>query len=161
MANRTDRPPSPGTVAALFVLGAIRSERVPWWAAQWLADGHEGEALRQLAGLDGRDPHAVNDLIQTALADAGVSLPSTPVAIASEAFRHLAEMCLSGQTGERWVAQKVEEVVIHLHYNDDVGDLPLGRLYGVDDEWKGGWGSSVDELKARVRAACIEQLRTA
>jgi hypothetical protein len=30
-----------------------RIEKVPWRAAQWLADGHDGEALRELAGLDG------------------------------------------------------------------------------------------------------------
>jgi hypothetical protein len=68
--HHADRTPSPVTAAALFVLGAIRIERVPWWAAQWLADGHDGEALRELAGLDGRDPHAVTDLIPSALAEA-------------------------------------------------------------------------------------------
>jgi hypothetical protein len=31
-------------------------------------DGHDGEALRQLAGIDGRGPHAVNDLVPSAMA---------------------------------------------------------------------------------------------
>jgi hypothetical protein len=150
---------SPAVAAALVVLGTIRIERVPWWAAQWLADGHDGEALRELAGLDGQDPHAVTDLIPSALAEAGASLPSGPVAVASEAFRHIAEMYLSGQASERWIAQKAEEIVIQLDYDDDVMAFPLGQLYGVDDAWRGGWGPSVEELKAAVRAACVGQLQ--
>ena len=111
-----------------------------------------------MAGLDGQDPHAVADLIPSALAEAGASLPSVSIAVAGEAFRHIAVMYMSGQASERWVAQKAEEIVIHLDY-DDVMGLPLGRLCGVDDAWRGGWGPSVEELKAAVRAACVEQLQ--
>lgn len=67
--------------------------------------------------------------------------------------------CLSGQASERWIALKAEEGVIHLDCNDDVMALPLGRLYGVDDAWRGGWGPSVEDLKTAVRAACVEQVQ--
>lgn len=152
------RTPLPSTVAAWLVLGIAPTERVPWWAAQWLADGHDGQALRELAGLNGRDPHAVTDLLPDALADIGLTLPTTTVAAANEAFRHLAEMCLSGRAGERWVAQKVEEIVRQTDYNDGVIDLPLGRLYGTEDAWQGGWGPPIEELRATVRACCAGQL---
>jgi hypothetical protein len=42
-------------------------ERIPWWAAQWLVDGRDGAALRELAGLDGRDVRAVRDLLPAVL----------------------------------------------------------------------------------------------
>lgn len=159
MTERNTPAPPPGTLAAWFVLGVAPAENVPWWAAQWLADGYDGPALRELAGLNGRDPHEVNDLLPAALAEMGVRMPSSAVAAASEAFRQMAEMCLSGRAGERWVAQQVEDVVARTDYRGDVIDLPLGRLYGVEDEWEGGWGATVEELKKTVRTRCAEQLR--
>lgn len=150
--------PLPTTVAAWFVLNIAPTERIPWWAAQWLANGHDGQALRELAGLNGRDPHAVNDLLPVALAEMCVTLPSNTVAAANEAFRQLAEMCLSGRAGERWVTQQVEEIVMHTDYNNDVIDLPLGQLYGTEDDWQGGWGPPIEELRATVRVCCAVQL---
>ena len=60
--------PSPHDVAARFVLGRV-SARTPWWAAQWLASGHDGEALRETAGLNGRDTRALDDLLPAVLAE--------------------------------------------------------------------------------------------
>ncbi|GAA1994366.1 hypothetical protein [Catenulispora subtropica] len=160
MTDRYNTPvPPPDALAARFVLGIAPTENVPWWAAQWLADGYDGPALRELAGLTGRDPHEVNDLLPAALAEMGIRMPPSAVAAASEAFRQMAEMCLTGQAAERWVAQQVEDIVARIDYRSDVIDLPLGRLYGVEDEWEGGWGATVDELKMTVRARCAEQLR--
>ncbi|WP_412538711.1 hypothetical protein R8Z50_23005 [Longispora sp. K20-0274] len=156
----TEQPtaPTPTAVAAWLVLDTMPVENVPWWAAAWLADGYDGQALRELAGLNGRDPHAVRDLLPAALAEIGVALPATDLAAAIDAFRHLAELCLAGQVGERWIAQKVEEIVIRADDSSSVIDLPLGQLYGVDDAWQGGWGPTVEELTAAVRAACAEQI---
>jgi len=151
--------PSPTVVAAWVALGRAPAERVPWWAAEWLADGCDGSALRELAGLNGRDPRAVNDLLPSALAEMGVALPTSAAAAATVVFQDLAELCLSGRASERWVVQKVEEIVGQADYSDDVLDLPLGTLYGTDDAWDGGWGPPVEELRATVRAACVEQLR--
>nr|WP_244945057.1 hypothetical protein [Couchioplanes caeruleus] len=80
------------------------------------------------------------------------------MAAANEAFRELAEMCLSGRAGERWVAQQVEEIVRQTDYNDGVIDLPLGQLYGTEDAWQGGWGPPIEELRATVRACRTAQL---
>lgn len=60
---------------------------------------------------------------------------------------------------ERWVAQQVEDIVRRADFRTEILDLPLGRLYGAEDAWQGGWGPSVDELKATVREQCEEQLR--
>lgn len=153
--------PSPRTVAAWLVLGMIAIERVPWWAAQWLADGADGEALRELAGLNGQDSYAIRDRLPLALAEMRVALPATDVAAAEEAFWHLAELFQSGHASERWIAQKVDEIITRADYNSEILDLPLRHLYGVEDAWIGGWGPSIDELKATVRAKCDEQLDSA
>lgn len=160
MTDHYDTPtPLPDALAARFVLGIASTENVPWWAAQWLADGYDGPALRELAGLNSRDPRAVNDLLPAALAEMGVTMPSTAAAAAGDAFRQMAEMCVSGQAGELWVAQQVDVIVACSDYCSDVTELPLGRLYGVADEWEGGWGATVEELKKKVRARCVEQLQ--
>lgn len=90
MTDRYNTPaPPPDALAARFVLGIASTENVPWWAAQWLADGCDGPALRELAGLNNRDPHKVNDLLPAALAEMGIKMPSGTVAAAGEAFRQV------------------------------------------------------------------------
>ena len=143
------------------MLGMLATERTPWWAAQWLADGHDGEALRELAGLNGKDPHAVRDLVPAALAEMGVELPTTRVAAVIEAFCDLADMLLSRRTDARWVVKRVEQIIVQTQYDDEVFDMPLGHLYGLDDEWEGGWGRTPEELKTEVEARCSEQLHVA
>lgn len=135
----------------------IDIDRVPWWAAQWLADGHDGPVSRELAGLGAHDI-GVHDLLPSALAEVGVDIPADEVASATVIFTDLAAMCLAGHADERWVAQKVEEVICLSDYSSQVIDLPLGQVYGADDAWAGGWGPSPDELRVEVRAACRAQL---
>ncbi len=48
-----DDVPTPRLVAAWLVVGGLATESVPLWAAHWLAQGQDGEALRELAGLHG------------------------------------------------------------------------------------------------------------
>jgi hypothetical protein len=154
-----DPEPSPDAVAGWFVLGNLATERVPWWAAHWLAEGHDGTALRELAGLDGKDPHDVRDLLPAALAEAGATPPASQVAAATEVFRDLAEMLLSRRAEAQSVARRVEEILVRVHYDDGLFRQPLGHLYGLDDEWDGGWGRTPAELTAEVEARCSEQLR--
>jgi hypothetical protein len=156
-----DRVPSPGVVAVWLVLEMLAVERAPWWAAQWLADGDDGEALRELAGLNGKDSRAVRDLLPTALAEMGVELPPTYLAAATASFRDLADMLVSRRADPQWVVKRVEQIIVQTHYDDDVLNLPLGHLYGLDDEWEGGWGRTPAQLKAEVEARCSEQLRVA
>lgn len=110
--HHDQRTPTPITVAAWFILGVAPTEDVPWWAAQWLADGHDSPALQELAGLNGRDSHTVNDLIPAALAELGIALPSATVAAAAEAFRELAEMCLCQLYGTEDAWQGDESIPI-------------------------------------------------
>jgi hypothetical protein len=150
--------PSPGAVAVWLVLGMLAVERTPWWAAHWLAEGHDGEALRELAGLNGKDPRAVHDLLPTALGEMGVGLPPTYLAAATESFRDLAEMLVSRRADPRWVVKRVEQIIVRVQYDEDVLNLPLGHLYGLDDEWDGGWGRTPAQMKAEVEFRCSEQL---
>ncbi|MFI7298881.1 hypothetical protein [Streptomyces sp. NPDC050121] len=128
------------------------------WAAQWLTDGRDSEALREMAGLNGRDTRALADLLPTVLAEMGVDpLPGTLEAV-TMVFRNIAADCLTGRLDERAVVQQVEEIVISHDYASEIIDLPLGLLYGLDDEWQGGWGATVEQLRATVRARCTDQL---
>jgi len=146
-------------VAALLALDQLPAERVPWWAAAWLADGIGASATAEIAGLNGRDPRAVRDLLPAVLGELNVPVPGTASAAATLAFSHLARLCLRGVASPYWVVQKVEEIVI---CNDggatEIIALPLGQLYGLTDEWGRGWGRTREALSALVRAACVSQL---
>src|ERR1700759_232748 len=74
MSDRHNTPaPPPDALAARFELGLDRTQNIPWGAAQWLTDGFDGPALRELAGLNGRDLHEASDLLPDALAEMGVA----------------------------------------------------------------------------------------
>jgi hypothetical protein len=94
-----DAVPSPELVAAWFALGQAALERVPWWAAHWLAAGRDGDALRELAGLNGRDVRAVRDLIPDVLAEMSVDLPTASVATASVVFEDRSAVGSSVRSG--------------------------------------------------------------
>lgn len=149
--------PSPSVVAAWLVLDLLPTERVPWWAAEWLARGMDGEALRALAGLNGRDPYAVRDLLPAVFEETAAAVPSDPLAAATAAFNDVARLYRQGKAGERWVAQKVDEIVAGANYAEGVYELPLGRLFGIDDEIELG-GLSADEVRLLIQEAC-EQTR--
>jgi hypothetical protein len=150
--------PSPQQAAALLALGELPAERVPWWAAAWLADGLGAEATAEIAGLDGRDPHAIRDLLPAVLSELNAPVSNSPAASATLAFSHLASLCLQGLASEYWVTQKVEEIVIRNSCAPEITALPLGPLYGLTDEWDAGWGRTRDELAATVHRACREQI---
>ena len=159
--------PSPPLVAAWLSLGTLPTERVPLWAAHWLAAGYDGEALAELAGLHGDDPHEVRDILGPALAECGVTTPDIETAAqlrqraaAMIAFNALAKLYLNGGASERWVVDKVVEIA-EPYAHDSITSLPLGELYFIDDEWSAGWGRTDEQLRAVVRRACHEQLRAA
>lgn len=159
----TSEVPTPTLVAAWLVLDTLPTERVPLWAAYWIADGRDGESLRILAGLSGKDPHDVRELLGPALRDCGVderdidAAGSAKRAAAMVAFTAVAQLQVSGRASERWVVSKVHEIV-EPEFDPDVTQLPLGWLFGLDDEWSAGWGRTDDELREEVRAACRDQL---
>jgi hypothetical protein len=77
------------------------------------------------------------------------------------AFTAIARMQADGRAGERWAVDKVIEIVAHNDYSSDVTDLPLGGVWGFDEEWDAGWGRTPEELAAQVRDLCDEQIEVA
>jgi hypothetical protein len=152
--------PSPLLVASWERLGLLPTERVPLWAAYWIAGGHDSEALAYLAGLHGDDPHDVHEALPQALLDCGVEMPDSDFAAATVAFTHIARLHVNGLTGPLWVAQKVDQIVVKSGYSARVMDLPLGKLYGVEEEWSERWGRSHNDLAPVIREACEEQLHS-
>jgi hypothetical protein len=152
--------PSPELVAAWLALGRTAPTRSPWWAAQWLVDGQDGEALRALAGLNDRDVFAISDLLPVALRQMGITPPVSVADATTVIFDDLARRCLQGRLGERQLAQAVEDVARRTDYCADVLDLPLAGVYGVDDAWSGQWEQSREELAQAVQALCRDQIRS-
>lgn len=157
--------PSPSLVAAWLVLDTLATERVPLWAAHWLAAGHGGEALAELAGLRGDDPREVRDLLDGPLAECGVTAPDIDAAnhraeraAAMVAFTAIAELQVNGRASERWLVQKVVEIA-EPYFPDWIVSLPLGQLSCLDDEWDADWGRSEEQLREIVNKSCIDQLR--
>ncbi|MEU1955657.1 hypothetical protein [Nocardia rhamnosiphila] len=93
--------PTPELVAAWVALEIIPSERIPFWAAHWLAQGYDGETLRILAGLSGTDSREVEDLLLEALADCTAVIPDSNVAAAQLVFTVLAHMYVDNRITER------------------------------------------------------------
>jgi hypothetical protein len=158
--------PSPQLVAAWLTLDAVPTERIPLWAAHWIAAGYDGQVLDELAGLHGDDPHEIRDLLPAALAECGISTPSEPSlegerAAAMVAFTAIARLQASGRARERWVVDKVVQIAESFLFDRAITSLPLGQLFSLDDEWGAGWGRTDEELRAAVRQACAQQLEAA
>ena len=149
--------PSPSLVAAWEWLGLLPTARVPLWAAYWLVGGHDGEGLVYLAGLHGDDPRDIRDALPDALRDCGAEMPDSDVAAATVVFTHDARLLVDGRVSAEWLLDRVDRIVARTGYLQSVMDLPLGGLFGVDDEWGAGWGRSKEELALVVREACEEQ----
>lgn len=138
---------------------------MPLWAAYWIAAGHDGEALRYLAGLHGDDPREVHDALRGALMDCGVEMPDSDAAAAAVVFTHVARLHVNGVVSPRWVAQQIVQIVDGSRDSKSLVDLRLVRLYCADCEWTDWelgvrWGRSPHGLAAVIREACEEQLRS-
>ncbi|MEU4762287.1 hypothetical protein AB0H12_03460 [Actinosynnema sp. NPDC023794] len=136
--------PTPKLVALRAALDAVPVEDVPGWAAHWLVEGHDGDDLRALAGLSGRDSGEVRDVLAGALAECGASIPPADFAAAALSCTHVARMFAGGRAEARWVAQKVAEIVEDLPADVRAG-LPMGHLTDGSDE-------------AAVSRACADHL---
>ncbi|WP_157574717.1 hypothetical protein [Jiangella muralis] len=156
-----DEPPAPEDVAAFYALERVPLKRIPRWAAEWLVQGYDGDGLRELAGEHGDDPYRIKDLLPLALDEMGVPIPANPVAAVNRTFNYLARRCLAGALNERKVAALVDHLVAAGGFATALYELPLGRTYGLIDEWAGGWGRTEEALRHDVRHACEEQVTAA
>jgi hypothetical protein len=151
----------------------VPAERIPLWATHWLVAGYDGEALVELAGLGGRDPGAVHDLLEAALGDCGLDRSDLDTAergrkraAAMTTFTAIAELHAQGRATEQWVLDKIYEMaandrVVDPNPDEAVTSLPLGRLYLLADEWKFPRLPADDQMRAIVQQACREQLAAA
>jgi hypothetical protein len=153
----TAEAPTPELVAAWYVLNRLPLERLPWFAAHWLAEGFDGELLAQLAGEHGDDPWMIKELLPQVLTELHISIPGMNHA-ADVAFDDLAKRCLEGSITEQAVVDMVSHVLAASDYESSIYDLPLGTLFGLDDEWEGGWGRRKEVLALQVRRACADQI---
>lgn len=156
--SSADEVPTPTLVAAWERLGLLAAESVPLWAAHWLTQGLEGEAVVGLAGLTRQDVREVHDLLPQALDEAGVPRMTSARAAAKVAFDQVATLHLDGRAAWQWVIDVVCETISQNEYSSEFFDEPLANVYGLDDELSGRWGRSKEELAVAVRDACARQL---
>ena len=150
--------PEPLLVAAWFVLDRVALERVPWWAAEWLVQGCDGPNLRVLAGEHGDDIYKICDLLPVAFEEMKVAPPSSATEAAVAALDHVARQCRDGLVSERETTELVTHIFAAANYPIELYDLPLGGLFGLDDEWDSGWGRRSKVLRSEVQRACAAQL---
>jgi hypothetical protein len=157
--------PSPLLVASWERLGLLPTDKVPLWAAYWIAGGHDGEALIDLAGLHGDDSREVHDALPGALRDCGIEMPDSDAAAAAVVFAQVARLHVNGLVGPLHVMQEVDRIVYVSRDSAEVEDLPLGKLWRLDWELL-AYGRralsrrSIKVLTAAIRKACEEQLRS-
>ncbi|MEO6081586.1 MAG: hypothetical protein ABIQ18_00575 [Umezawaea sp.] len=148
--------PAPSLVSAMVEVGLAPWERIPLWAAHWLADGHDGDALRTLAGLSGRDSNEVHDVVAEALAECGAPLTGDLVAAVGVVFTEMARRYVLG--ADRAVLGVVGRVLYHSGFPAAVWEMPLAGLCTLLDDWDYEWGQPRDEIRVLVREACAAQL---
>jgi hypothetical protein len=158
VSELTEVPP-PELVAAWHTLGMLDSGAVPMWAAHWLTQGFDGPALRELAGLPSQDPRAIADMLPVAVAEAGVSTPTSVSAAAKVAFDDLARRLLDGRVSWRGVIAGACDIVVLSNFADPVWDQELSVAYGIADELDGDWGRTTEELEQAVHQAAVSQLQ--
>lgn len=125
---------SPQLVAAEHALGNIDIERVPWHTADWLAAGHDGSALHELAGLDHTEPQRIRELLPIALDE--ISAPVPTRADAAQAWlARLARTLLDGDIDE-WTTAAETSAFLSWNFDlDEVWRTPMAALHVLVDEW--------------------------
>ncbi|MEU7632196.1 hypothetical protein AB0C34_19745 [Nocardia sp. NPDC049220] len=110
--------------------------------------------------MSGTDPHPVHDILPEALADCTTAIPDSDAAAGQVAFTKLARMHADNRATERWILDKVCEIVAQSGYADSVIALPLGQIFDLEDEWGADWGRTEQQLAYEIQTACRTQLAT-
>ena len=147
----TDRHVSVGpleleTLKAGLAHGVLAPDALPEVATTWMTRNVPGNALVHLAGLDvGHipDPNDARDLIGEVFDELGHGAP--PTQSAELAANLLAELVLSQVITPRECAARFYLLAISVDYEHSYPEAM--KLFGVDDEWLGGWGRTVDQLE--------------
>ncbi|GAA1405890.1 hypothetical protein [Catellatospora coxensis] len=142
---------SPFLAAALHANGQLPSERLPWIAAGWLAAGHDGPALRELAGLSASDYQEAADLLPAALAETGLA-PLTEELGARAFLDHLYTGVLDGRLGEGDLCWKMSD--LRNHADAVHGVWPFDELAQLEYEFNVLYGSPTDVQEQIVRRLC-------
>ncbi|MCO1575268.1 hypothetical protein M8C13_05780 [Crossiella sp. SN42] len=149
--------PGPELAAAAVRLGVAPLERLPLWAAHWLAEDRDGPDLRILAGMSGQDVEEVRSVLPWALAQAGAPEPELSAA-ARVVFTAVARRCADGIDGEEQVLLAVERICRATGYADEVLTAPLAQVLAVEGEWHHPGGRERAVLRAEIQAAVKAQL---
>lgn len=124
--------PSPLQVASWERLGVLPTDKVPLWAAYWIAGGHDGEALIYLAGLHGDDPREVHDALPQALRDCGVEMPDPGTEAAAAAFTDLARLEVNGLEVELSPGERLQYDRAVLAGRDISAPVEVTYFFGLD-----------------------------
>lgn len=134
--------PDPAETVLLHRLGLVRSDDLPDLAARWLAsDLADSEAVRLLAGHDPHDPWALEQLLADSLSQSNLEVPRDPAAVQQVALDWVSSLWQQSRD-TRWAVATLANLG---ETNPD--ELDLGLFIGLDDEWVGGWGRPVAELR--------------
>ncbi|MFC7241414.1 hypothetical protein ACFQO7_02860 [Catellatospora aurea] len=142
---------SPFLAAALHANGQLPSERLPWIAADWLAAGHNGPALRELAGLGARDYQLATELWPAALAETGLA-PLTEELGARAYLDHLYTCVLDGTLSEGDLCWNMSDMRNLTH--GVRGVWPFDELAEFEYQFNVRYDSPTDVQEQLVRKLC-------
>ncbi len=145
----TKLPPArktPHAVAVEYALGLLDARDLPWYAADWLADGYHGPNLIRLACLDDSDPQANADLLAAVLGEVDEPVPAIAVA-ADEWLDGVARRLDNGEIDERTVCRLVDAFLSDYIDEPDVWHSPFVDLGGMADY-------AYDAMLVEVRVLC-------
>jgi hypothetical protein len=150
-----DEAPTREYAAALWVLGVLPVDRVPWWAAEWLARGDDTDAIAELAGLNAQYPREIHDLLPAVF-----PAPPDLNAAFGTVLTRIARRYLAGELTARHVVDEVRELDTSDQPLSDVHYEAVDRVEYLADPRYGRWTPAqfADHIERTVRAACEAQV---
>lgn len=126
--------------------GVIFPEHLPSIATSLLSDETDTPTLRALAGLDLEpfDPRDARDSFRDLLAES--SIEPLPIEKRVDAAAKLISFAYQqGRLTTSRLLRRFQQLAIASDYPDHDEVM---RLYALDDEWRGEWGRTRDEMEA-------------